>query len=61
MHVHFEVDSTALNDALRFLTSFGLQNLVSQPPTLEDLFLRHYQVEQSAMDGRSDRQMEASR
>lgn len=44
--VQLEVDVSALNDVLRFLTACGLQNLISQPPTLEDLFLRHYQTAQ---------------
>ena len=26
------------------LTSAGLLSLVSQPPTLEELFMRHYQI-----------------
>jgi len=59
--VRLEVDASALNDVLRFLTSFGLQNLISQPPTLEDLFLRHYQTAQPVGSGRSDRQTEVSR
>src|SRR5712692_1766724 len=58
--VRLEVDASALNDVLRFLTSFGLQNLISQPPTLEDLFLRHYQTAQPLGSGRSDRQTEVS-
>jgi ABC-2 type transport system ATP-binding protein len=30
---------------LRRLTSVGVRSLVSQPPTLEELFLRHYQAD----------------
>lgn len=41
-HVHFEVDSSALDGAIRHLSGFGIHTLVSQPPTLEELFLRHY-------------------
>jgi ABC-2 type transport system ATP-binding protein len=41
-HVSFEVDGTDLDGAVRHLTSFGIRSLVSQPPTLEELFLRHY-------------------
>jgi ABC-2 type transport system ATP-binding protein len=40
--VRFDVDTTALDRALRHLTSVGVRSLVSQPPTLEELFLRHY-------------------
>ena len=40
--VHFDVDTDALDAALRQLTQVGVRSLVSQPPTLEELFLRHY-------------------
>ena len=40
--VRFHVDPGALEAALRELTSAGVRSLVSQPPTLEELFLRHY-------------------
>ena len=40
--VRFEVDTTALNGALGLLSGVGLRSLSSQPPTLEELFLRHY-------------------
>ena len=38
----FDVDTAALGDALAHLGRFGILTLASQPPTLEDLFLRHY-------------------
>ncbi|MFD2763816.1 ABC transporter ATP-binding protein [Micromonospora eburnea] len=40
--VRFDVDAAALETALRRLTDLGVRSLVSQPPTLEQLFLRHY-------------------
>ncbi|MCK9930139.1 ABC transporter ATP-binding protein [Frankia sp. Mgl5] len=40
--VSFEADGDALNAALLRLTTAGVRSLVSQPPTLEELFLRHY-------------------
>jgi len=43
--VKFDVDTDALEPALRTLTDAGVRGLVSQPPTLEELFLRHYTVE----------------
>ena len=42
-HVHLSVDQTALDDVMRHLAAAGLRSLVSRPPTLEELFLRHYQ------------------
>ncbi|MCP2270609.1 ABC transporter ATP-binding protein [Actinokineospora diospyrosa] len=44
--VKFDVDTRELDTALRALTESGVRSLTSQPPTLEELFLRHYQDEQ---------------
>jgi ABC-2 type transport system ATP-binding protein len=41
--VRFDVDTDALEPALRQLAAAGVRGLVSQPPTLEELFLRHYE------------------
>lgn len=38
----FDIDTVALGDALATLGRFGIESLTSQPPTLEELFLRHY-------------------
>ncbi|KDN16622.1 ABC transporter ATP-binding protein [Amycolatopsis rifamycinica] len=46
--VRFDVETRSLDDALRRLTEAGVRSLVSQPPTLEELFLRHYTTEASA-------------
>ncbi|XVV06893.1 ATP-binding cassette domain-containing protein [Actinosynnema sp. CA-248983] len=43
--VKFEVDTDHLDGALRALVSSGVRALTSQPPTLEELFLRHYEDE----------------
>lgn len=40
--VRFDVDSDRLDDVLRLLVDGGIRSLTSQPPTLEELFLRHY-------------------
>ncbi|TDC77733.1 ABC transporter ATP-binding protein [Actinomadura sp. 7K507] len=40
--IRCEVDTDRLNDVLGRLIAVGVQNLVAQPPTLEELFLRHY-------------------
>ena len=37
-----QVETAGLEPLLKALTAAGLQALTSQPPTLEDLFLRHY-------------------
>jgi ABC-2 type transport system ATP-binding protein len=36
------VDTARLDEVLRHLTAAGVRSLTSQPPTLEELFLRHY-------------------
>jgi ABC-2 type transport system ATP-binding protein len=46
--VRLQVDTDQLDAVLRRLTTVGVRGLVSQPPTLEELFLRHYQAEQVA-------------
>jgi ABC-2 type transport system ATP-binding protein len=42
--VRCQVDAAGLDGLLVHLTPFGVRSLISQPPTLEDLFLRHYGV-----------------
>jgi ABC-2 type transport system ATP-binding protein len=46
--VRFDVETRSLDEALRRLTRIGVRSLVSRPPTLEELFLRHYTTEASA-------------
>jgi ABC-2 type transport system ATP-binding protein len=38
----FEVDSEHLGTTITYLATYGVLDLESNPPTLEDLFLRHY-------------------
>src|SRR5215204_1855199 len=55
--VRCQVDASGLDGLLEHLTPFGVRSLRSQPPTLEDLFLRHYETE-----GReAEQQAEAAR
>jgi ABC-2 type transport system ATP-binding protein len=37
-----EVDTDALEEVMRALSAAGIRRLISHPPTLEELFLRHY-------------------
>jgi ABC-2 type transport system ATP-binding protein len=37
-----QVDSESLGEVIRVLGDAGVRSLVSQPPSLEELFLRHY-------------------
>ncbi|MFF5205283.1 ATP-binding cassette domain-containing protein [Streptosporangium sp. NPDC000396] len=45
--VRFEVDADKLDGVLRVLTEAGVRGLTCRPPTLEELFLRHYQMAES--------------
>lgn len=40
--VEFQVDSAGLDGALAHLSALGVEALTSRPPTLEELFIRHY-------------------
>ena len=40
--VQLDVDTRELDNVLRHISALGVRSLTSQPPTLEELFLRHY-------------------
>jgi ABC-2 type transport system ATP-binding protein len=44
-HMTCQVDGDHLDGLLRALTAVGVRTLTSRPPTLEELFLRHYEAE----------------
>jgi ABC-2 type transport system ATP-binding protein len=41
-HARFDVDAGELDHVLRYLTRFEVRALTSAPPSLEELFMRHY-------------------
>jgi ABC-2 type transport system ATP-binding protein len=43
--LHAQVDNESLGEFIRVLADVGVRSLVSQPPSLEELFLRHYQID----------------
>ncbi|GAB2669645.1 ABC transporter ATP-binding protein [Kribbella swartbergensis] len=47
--VRCEVDTAELDAVMRQLSASGIKSLVAQPPTLEELFLRHYEEEVEPM------------
>jgi polyether ionophore transport system ATP-binding protein len=47
LRVRCEVDHAALNEVLARLTAAGVRSLTCRPPTLEELFLRHYSAERA--------------
>jgi ABC-2 type transport system ATP-binding protein len=42
--VQFAVDSKDINEILFFLTGFGIEKISITPPTLEELFMSHYEA-----------------
>jgi ABC-2 type transport system ATP-binding protein len=44
----FDVDTSQLGRAIEHLNRFGIRTLTSTPPTLEELFMRHYGTEIAA-------------
>ena len=53
--LHAQVDADSLGELIRVLGDTGVRSLVSQPPTLEELFLRHYKVDGSRRTSRRRR------
>jgi ABC-2 type transport system ATP-binding protein len=49
--VSFDVDGDRLDGVVRHLAGLGVRALTSRPPTLEELFLRHYGDELADDDG----------
>jgi ABC-2 type transport system ATP-binding protein len=47
----FDVDTVRLGEVLAAIGDLGVRTLVSQPPTLEELFLRHYGDELAELEG----------
>lgn len=43
--LHAQVDVDGLPALVSALARAGVRSLVSQPPTLEELFLRHYKLD----------------
>jgi polyether ionophore transport system ATP-binding protein len=58
--VRFEVDTDQLDPAVRRLGELGIRSLVSHPPTLEELFLRHYGDELAQEPERAARKPETA-
>jgi len=56
--VSFQVDTEELDRVFCHLAPFGLRSLISQPPTMEELFLRHYQTEKTPNGGTATAQWE---
>ena len=49
-HARFDVDTAQLDAVVRRLAPLGVRSMTSTPPTLEELFLRHYGDEERAAE-----------
>lgn len=49
--LNFQVDTEKMDTVIRHLSQFGVVRLESAPPTLEDLFMRHYDVQNEVKTG----------
>lgn len=43
--IYFQVDTEEMDNVMKYISQFGITKLESAPPTLEDLFMRHYKGE----------------
>ena len=50
-HARFSVDADAINSVMLYLTQFYIRALTCASPTLEDLFLHHYELQAGAAIG----------
>lgn len=56
VHAEFQVDTEDLDQVIRRISPHGIVKLESAPPTLEDLFMRHYErTGGDAAEGGADR------
>jgi hypothetical protein len=49
-HAEFSVDPAELNHVLEHLVDLEVRSMVTSPPTLEELFLRHYDEDITGSD-----------
>ncbi len=49
--VSFQVDTEEMDTVMKHISQFGIVKLESSPPTLEDLFMRHYENKNAKPEG----------
>jgi ABC-2 type transport system ATP-binding protein len=50
--VSLDVEPGAMGEVIAYLTPYGIRDLTSRPPTLEELFMRHYEGTSEAPEER---------
>jgi ABC-2 type transport system ATP-binding protein len=53
-HAEFSVDPSELNGVLAHLVDLEVRSMTTSPPTLEELFMRHYGDDVPVADQRPD-------
>jgi len=48
----FQVDTDKIDEILKYLTKYNVLSLISSPPALEELFLRHYGDDIASLNGK---------
>ncbi|HHU74135.1 MAG TPA: ABC transporter ATP-binding protein [Clostridiales bacterium] len=43
-HLSFQVDNENIENIMAYLVPYGIKKIDSTPPTLEELFMRHYEI-----------------
>lgn len=46
----FQVDASEMDNVMRYISRFGVSRIESSPPTLEELFMRHYEGTSRSME-----------
>jgi polyether ionophore transport system ATP-binding protein len=59
--VRCQVDTEHLDATVRRLSDLGIRSLISEPPTLEELFLRHYAGDEDAPAAGGEKDAEVAR
>ncbi|WP_394121005.1 ATP-binding cassette domain-containing protein [Planococcus donghaensis] len=46
----FQVETSEVDNVIRYISRFGVSRIESSPPTLEELFMRHYEGTEKAVE-----------
>lgn len=53
--IDFHVDTTQLDTVMQYLVQYGIRSLTSTPPSLEELFMRHYSDDLASLNNVEER------
>lgn len=55
LQVRFKVDKKQIDEILSYIVKYNIRSIVSTPPTLEELFMRHYGDDIAELNGIAER------